>query len=449
MLNNAGATIRAQLAAGEELLWTGTPRLGPWARPGIVWSLFISPVAIYIWLEYYVARSPDIMRDLTIAFAFYLFFIVGFVYDIVRRNSACFGLTDRRALSVYWLLGTRVESVTFGKIENVTVTKRPDGSGTITFGNPPLGGRRLDAALGDWPLTGPLVFDMIQNVDDVAAKIDELRAAPRVDPPEPIEVDLPPRFARSENLKIAYVDAGDRDPIVFLHGVGATKRCWAEQIIGLSTKFRCVALDYRGYGDSDVPPIESISREAYARDVAAVMGAAGIEKAVLCGNSLGGVVALEFYKQFPERVQSLILVDSFAFYPGGVESIPDRIKTLDDLGIEKFAETRSPALFAPDAPKWLVDRARADLASIPLEVYKASTRVTWTGDYRELLPRINVGAMVVWGEYDTKIAPRALSEELAHGIPACGDVTEVHEAGHIPQMEAPHVFNLLLADYLS
>lgn len=257
-----------------------------------------------------------------------------------------------------------------------------------------------------------------------------------------------PAFARSGDIKIAYVDAGRGDPITFLHGVGATKRCWALQVQALAQKYRCIALDYRGYGESDVPPLESISREAYARDVAAVMDAAGIEKAVLCGNSLGGVVALEFYKQFPERVNSLILVDSFAYYPGGVENMPERIKTLDDLGIEKFAETRSRALFGPDAPDSLVERARADLASIPLEVYKASTRATWTGDYRALLPTIEVGALVMWGEYDTKIAPRPLSEELARGIPACGDVSEVPRAGHIPQMENPLGFNALLADFL-
>jgi pimeloyl-ACP methyl ester carboxylesterase len=55
----------------------------------------------------------------------------------------------------------------------------------------------------------------------------------------------------------------------------------------------------------------------------------------------------------------------------------------------------------------------------------------------------------VWGEHDTKIAPRALSEELARGIPACGEVFEIPKAGHIPQMEAPLVFNLVLADFLS
>lgn len=257
------------------------------------------------------------------------------------------------------------------------------------------------------------------------------------------------KFATCDARRVAYTDSGEGDAVVFLHGVGATKRCWAAQVHTLSSRFRCIALDYRGYGESDVPPPAEISRESFARDVAAVMDAAGLETAVLCGNSLGGVVALEFYKQFPQRVRSLILVDSFAYYPGGAESIPNRLNILDELGIERFAETRSPALFGPGAPEWLVELARADLASIPLDVYKAATSVTWSGDYRDLLPKVDVGALVVWGEYDTSIAPRALSEELARGIPGSDEVTEIPKAGHIPQMEAPLVFNLVLADFLS
>ena len=81
-------------------------------------------------------------------------------------------------------------------------------------------------------------------------------------------------------------------------------------------------------------------------------------------------------------------------------------------------------------------------------MYKASTRATWSGDYRDLLPKIEAGALVLWGEYDTKIAPRALSEELAHGIPASGGVVEIPKAGHIPQMENAVAFNALVADFL-
>lgn len=254
--------------------------------------------------------------------------------------------------------------------------------------------------------------------------------------------------AASDGLHIAYSDRGSGLPVVFLHGVGATSACWSEQMESLSSAFRCVALDYRGYGKSDIPEHGAISREAYARDVVAVMDAAGIESAVLCGNSLGGVVALEVYRTIPERVRKLVLVDSFAYFPGGAESIPARLKTLDELGIEQFATTRAPGLFVQGAPELLVARAQADMTSIPLAIYKASTSVTWSGDYRALLPRIDVDTLVIWGEYDT-VTPRPLSDELAERIAKSGPLAVVPGAGHLPQMENPAAFDTLLTDFLT
>lgn len=265
-------------------------------------------------------------------------------------------------------------------------------------------------------------------------------------------------FAESDGLNIAYIDEGSGPPIVFLHGVGATKQMWEPQMAMLSERFRCVALDYRGYGGSEIPPEKSlapaardakaISRAAYARDVIAVLDAAGIDAAHLCGCSLGGVVALETYDAKPARVKSLALVDTFALYPGGTASIDDRIANLDKLGISEFAKTRAPGIHKPDAPKDLVDKSIADMASIPLAVYKASTRATWTGDYRALLPRIGVPAEVFWGELDTTIAPHELSEELANGIPTCSGVVRVPHAGHVSNMDNPEFFNLALEAFV-
>lgn len=263
---------------------------------------------------------------------------------------------------------------------------------------------------------------------------------------------------KSDGLTVAYIDEGSGPPIVFLHGVGATKRMWTPQISMLSERFRCIALDYRGYGESEAPPESSlkadardakaISRAAYARDLVAVLDAAGIDAAHLCGCSLGGVVALETYDAKPARVKSLALVDTFAFYPDDSTSIDERIANLDRLGIEEFAKTRAPGIHKPDAPKELVTNSIADMASIPLAVYKASTRATWTGDYRALLPRISVPAEVFWGELDTSIAPHELSEELANGIPTCSGVVRVPHAGHVANLDNPEFFNLALEAFV-
>ncbi|HYK51969.1 MAG TPA: alpha/beta hydrolase [Candidatus Eremiobacteraceae bacterium] len=266
------------------------------------------------------------------------------------------------------------------------------------------------------------------------------------------------KTATSDGLRIAYIDEGSGPPIVFLHGVGATKRMWAPQIAMLSERFRCIALDYRGYGESETPPESSltadardakaISRAAYARDVIAVLDAESIDAPHICGCSLGGVVALETYDAKPARVKSLALVDTFAFYPGGIASIDERIANLGKLGIKEFAETRAPGIHRPDAVKELVDGSVADMGSIPLSVYKASTRATWTGDYRPLLPRISVPAEVFWGELDTAIAPHELSEELANGIPTCSGVVRVPHAGHVSNLDNPEFFNLALEAFL-
>lgn len=266
------------------------------------------------------------------------------------------------------------------------------------------------------------------------------------------------RFAVSDGLKIAYVEAGDGPPIVFLHGVGATKRCWQPQLDVLAERFRCIALDYRGYGESEMPPqaslapeardAKAISRAAYARDVMAVLDATGLDAAHLCGCSLGGVVAMECFDAKPARVKSLALVDTFAFYPGAAESMDERVAALDKLGIVEFARTRAPGVLKPDADPAVAEAARADMASIPLEVYKASTRATWTGDYRALLPRIGIPAEVFWGEADTQIAPLALSEQLAAGIPTCSGVVRIPHAGHVPNLDNPEFFNLGLEAFI-
>ncbi|HKW44602.1 MAG TPA: alpha/beta hydrolase [Candidatus Eremiobacteraceae bacterium] len=450
MTDRAAAAVAARLAVGEELIWAGAPNTGSLTLAHkFIAALFALAWTIYLIYVIYEARSTG--DSIAGYLLFPLMVLATSIGATLRRNTRFFGVTDRRAIVVQGLRDRHGNSAPFEFVEKVDVTDRNRGTGTVTFipRRIPKSARYLETAVDASPMTGPVVFDDVEDADKVVSLVNGMLERQKKQDWDAALAALPSTTAKSGDLKIAYADAGSGDPIVFLHGVGATKKCWAMQVRSLSRKYRCIALDYRGYGDSDIPPPGSISRETFALDVAAVMDTTEIEKAVLCGNSLGGAVALEFYKQFPKRVKALVLVDSFAYYPGGAESISDRLKTLDDLGIEKFAETRSPALFRPDAPSWLIEAARADLASIPLDVYKAATSVTWSGDYRRLLPKIDVRALVVWGEHDTKIAPRVLSKELALNIPASSDLSVILGAGHIPQMEAPRAFNSVLTEFLS
>ena len=265
-------------------------------------------------------------------------------------------------------------------------------------------------------------------------------------------------FALSDGLSIAYSDAGSGPALAFLHGVGSTRDVWDEQLAALSDRFRCIAVEYRGYGESETPPPQSlgqgaddpqsITRTTYARDAFAVLDACGVERAHFCGLSLGGVVALECYASRANRVLSLALADTFAYYPGGLETIGERVRGIAKLGIERFAASRAGAILAPHASSSKIARAHKQMASIRLDVYLASTRATWTGDYRALLPQIKVPVLVLWGEHDHAIAPRALSEEICENVPDCRGLITVPDAGHVSNFDNPAAFNEALRRFL-
>ncbi|HEU4835827.1 MAG TPA: alpha/beta fold hydrolase, partial [Pyrinomonadaceae bacterium] len=113
------------------------------------------------------------------------------------------------------------------------------------------------------------------------------------------------------NIKLAYMDTGAGRPIVLIHGYPFNRSLWTEQIPALSNSNRIIAPDLRGFGDSDASPdVSTMNR--LAADVAALMDHLEIPRATIGGLSMGGYVALAFYKQFPSRVRALVLADTRA-----------------------------------------------------------------------------------------------------------------------------------------
>src|SRR4051795_7274353 len=127
-----------------------------------------------------------------------------------------------------------------------------------------------------------------------------------------------PRVTTSNGHAIGYTEArgGERTPIVFLHGVGSDKSVWHPQLAHFSRTRRAITFDYPGYGDSDPAP-EGTTRDDYADAIISAMHELGIDRAHICGLSLGGIVAIAMHHAAPERCASLILADTFAVHPDG------------------------------------------------------------------------------------------------------------------------------------
>lgn len=236
------------------------------------------------------------------------------------------------------------------------------------------------------------------------------------------------------------------DVVIFVHGVGSTAAIWDYQLEAFADAYRCFAVELRGNGvpKPEAPP-ESITREGFLDDVLAVADAAGAERFHFVGCSLGGVVGFELWKRAPARVRSLAFVGSFAVYPDSEAYVADVIASVQAAGtMEAFAHERARKLGMP--PGRRTDETIEQMACKSVPSYIASTRATWTGDYREMLSGITVPALVIYGEND-RVAPASMSQAIAAGITGAR-LECIAGAGHVTNADAPEAFNALLREFL-
>jgi pimeloyl-ACP methyl ester carboxylesterase len=236
-----------------------------------------------------------------------------------------------------------------------------------------------------------------------------------------------------------------RPPLIFVHGVGSTAAIWDYQLEPFSEYALCAAIELRGNGSQKPDPDpSSITREGFAADVLTVADALGAERFTIVGCSLGGVVAFELWRRAPRRIAGMVLLGTFARYPdgeGNARQISAAVREAGDM--RAFGRIRAEKLgMPPDRMRETVEQ----MACKSVECYLASTQATWTGDYRDVLPAIDVPALVAYGEHDV-VAPRSLAEEIATGIRGAR-LEMVEAAGHVANADNPPAFDRLLRRYL-
>ena len=245
---------------------------------------------------------------------------------------------------------------------------------------------------------------------------------------------------------IGFAEAGGGPalPILFLHGVGSDKSVWAPQLAHFGARRRAIAFDYPGYGDSDPAP-DGTSRDDYATAILSALDSLGVERAHICGLSLGGVIAIAIHAQAPQRCASLILADTFAVHPDG-RGIYDRSVT-GSADMRAFAEARADFLLA-QPPDLAVRREVIETMSrIDPAAYRTGAAAVWLADQSDRARSIQVPTLILCGEED-RPTPPDLSRELHKLIPhACLEL--ILRAGHLTNLEQPNEFNRLVDDFLA
>jgi 3-oxoadipate enol-lactonase len=241
----------------------------------------------------------------------------------------------------------------------------------------------------------------------------------------------------------ALAGAGEATPIVFLHGVGSDKSAWAPQLAHFGEERRAAAFDYPGYGDSDCAP-DGTTHDDYAKAILSAMHELAIDRAHICGLSLGGVVAIAMAHHAPERCASLILADTFAEHPDGRAIYERSIAASEDL--RAMAEARADVLLAQPADPALRREVVETMARIDPAAYRIGAEAVWLADQRDRAAEIRVPALVLCGAED-RVTPPELSRELAELIPGA-KLELIDRAGHLSNMERPGAFNTRVGDFI-
>src|SRR5438552_1324162 len=254
-----------------------------------------------------------------------------------------------------------------------------------------------------------------------------------------------PRVITNNGYMIGYELAGasEATPIVFLHGVGSDKSAWAPQLAHFGEERRAVAFDYPGYGESDPAP-EGTTRDDYAWAILSAMHELAIDRAHICGLSLGGVVAIAMHRHAPERCASLILADTFAEHPDR-QAITERSQSASE-DMRALAEARVDVLLAQPADPAVRSEVVETMARIDPAAYRVGAKAVWLADQSERAHDIRVPTLVICGSED-KVTPPTLSNALTQLIPGAR-YEPIEGAGHISNLERPETFNTITGAFI-
>lgn len=239
--------------------------------------------------------------------------------------------------------------------------------------------------------------------------------------------------------------AGDAVPIIFLHGVGSDKRVWRPQIAHFGRTRRAIACDYPGYGESEL--VAEAGRDDFAAAILTAIDALAIERAHVCGLSLGGVIAIAMHALAPRRCASLILADSFAVHPQGQEIWRRSIDASRSMSMRDLAEARVDLLLGSAAGPELRAEVIETMAAIDPAAYRIGAEAVWLADQRERVAAIAVPTLVLCGAED-RVTPPALAEELAGSIRGAR-CQIIGAAGHLSNAEQPGAFNAAIDRFLT
>ncbi len=252
-------------------------------------------------------------------------------------------------------------------------------------------------------------------------------------------------------LRIAYERAGQGPPLLLLQGfVGDGPATWQRQIDQLRDEFMVIAWDAPGAGRSSDPP-EWFRMADYADCLAGFVAELGLGRVHVAGLSFGGALALELYRRHPSIPLTLVLAGAYAGWAGSLprDVVDQRLKQClqaADLDGDQFAAVMVPTMFSDSAPAGPVAEFAAAVSEFHPAGFRTMARSSAEADLRDVLPRIDVPTLLLFGDADVR-APLSVAEDL-HAVISGSRLVVLRGVGHVSSVEAAERFSAELRGFL-
>ncbi|MCG3121469.1 MAG: 3-oxoadipate enol-lactonase 2 [bacterium] len=245
-------------------------------------------------------------------------------------------------------------------------------------------------------------------------------------------------IATLNGVRLSFIDEGQGQTILFVHGFPLSRAIWQPQIEAFVQNYRVIAPDLRGHGESSAPA-GVYAMATLAEDLQALVAERQCGPVVLVGHSMGGYISFAFYRKFPQSVRALVLFCTRAIADSaeGKMARENLAQRSEQEGAAAVAAQMLPKMFAPAtaiARPALVESVRTVMLATSINGLTGSLRgMAARPSALDLLPHITVPTLVIAGENDL-IVPASESAALAEAIPQA-QLAMIPRAGHLASLE--------------
>ncbi|MCK0473257.1 alpha/beta fold hydrolase [Halalkalibacter sp. APA_J-10(15)] len=250
----------------------------------------------------------------------------------------------------------------------------------------------------------------------------------------------------SNNVTLYYENQGEGKPIIFTHGASWNHKQWHPQVKFFSNHYQTVVWDVRGHGQSSLP-VGKVDSEDFSKDLITLLDHLNIEKAILCGLSMGGHISLQTAIRYPERVEALILIgtpftNSFNWYEKLLVPINRFSTRLIPMKVAGRIQANMLSKFNPHNKNYIEEAFNMIEKNNWTRVWDAVTRMESGTD----LVKVKCPTLLLQGDHDTMIMrqQKAMLEKITHS-----QLKIIKDAHHATNLDNPEEVNRVIQEFLS